>query len=160
MACSAQGSGSRRISSRSRHRTAGGGDLFSIWRPRHFGNRSCPNRLVGAAAVNSFRWSGLGTHFGSVGLSTLAANSARNYATRRIFSYGSLARNPSLLNRTSGIDIVIPNARDIRGRVIGRAVDRITPSRADVQEEPSRPPRSGPAGGKTLRSPASPQTHR
>jgi outer membrane protein assembly factor BamB len=85
-------------------------------------------------AANSFRWSGLGTRFGSMDLTTLAANSARNYVTGRIYSYGSLARSPNMLARFRGLDVTIPNATDIRGRVIGSAISRATPSRADVQE--------------------------
>ena len=41
---------------------------------------------------------------------------------------------PNLASRFNGIQIELPNATDIRGRVIGRAIDRVTPSRADVQE--------------------------
>ncbi|MEQ1643441.1 MAG: PQQ-binding-like beta-propeller repeat protein [Pyrinomonadaceae bacterium] len=87
-----------------------------------------------ASAANSFRWSGLQTRFGSVSLSTLAGNSARNYAMRRIYAYGSLGRTPNLLNRFSGLSVAIPNATDLRGQIIGRAIDRVTPTRADVQE--------------------------
>ena len=87
-----------------------------------------------ASAANSFRWSGLRTRFGSVNLTSLASNSARNYITGRIYSYGSLARTPNLLARFRGLDLAIPNATDIRGRVIGSAISRATPSRADVQE--------------------------
>jgi outer membrane protein assembly factor BamB len=87
-----------------------------------------------ASAANSFRWSGLRTRFGSVDLTTLASNTARNYVTGRIYSYGSLARTPNLLARYRGMDLTIPNATDIRGRVIGSAISRATPSRADVQE--------------------------
>ena len=87
-----------------------------------------------AAAVNSFRVSGLKTRFGSFDLSTLAGNSIRNYVTRRIYAYGSLGRTPGLLSRISGLQVTLPNATDIRGQIIGRAIDRVTPSRADVQE--------------------------
>jgi outer membrane protein assembly factor BamB len=87
-----------------------------------------------ASAVNSFRWSGLYSHLGSIDLTSLASNSARNYMTNRIYAYGSLARTPNLAYRASGLQIVIPNATDIEGRVIGRAIDRATPSRAEVQE--------------------------
>ncbi|MBC7899456.1 MAG: PQQ-binding-like beta-propeller repeat protein [Saprospiraceae bacterium] len=84
------------------------------------------------SAINSFRWSGLKTRFGSFDLTTLASNSARNYVTRRIYSFGSLGNTPNLLNRVSGIEIITPS--NIRGRIIGSVVDRATPSRADVQE--------------------------
>ena len=75
--------------------------------------------------VNSFRWSGLQTRFGSLDLTTLAANSARNYVTRRLYSYGSLARTPSVLNRISNLQIQRPTTY-----ILGR----IKPSREDVQE--------------------------
>lgn len=87
-----------------------------------------------SSAANSFRWSGLRTRFGSVDLTTLASNSARNYIAGRFYSYGSMGRDPSFLSRFGSSQISIPNATDIRGRVIGRAIDRATPSRADVQE--------------------------
>ena len=87
-----------------------------------------------ASAASSFRWSGLSTHFGSVNLTTLASNAAGNYVGNRIYAYGSLARSPNLLSRANGLQIVIPNARDIRGQVIGKAIDRAIPSREDVQE--------------------------
>ncbi len=85
-----------------------------------------------AGTVNSFRWSGLKSRFGSFDLTTLASNSARNYVTRRIYSYGSFARTPSLLNRVSGLQVITPS--NLRGRIIGSVVDRATPSRADVQD--------------------------
>ena len=86
-----------------------------------------------ATAANSFRWSGLQNRFGSVNLSTLAGNAARNYATRRIFAYGSLGRMRDL-SRFGSLNITVPNATDIRGQIIGRAVDRVTPSRTAVSE--------------------------
>jgi outer membrane protein assembly factor BamB len=85
-----------------------------------------------ASAANSFRWSGIRSRFGSFDLTTLASNTARNYATRQIYSFGSLARLPSTAGRLSGIEIITPNS--IRSSVVRGAVDRITPSRADVQE--------------------------
>ena len=87
-----------------------------------------------ATAANSFRWSGIGSRTGSLDLTTLASSSAKNYALRRIYAYGSLARTPSLVNGLNGFQVTIPNATDIRGNLIGRAVDRVTPSRAEVQE--------------------------
>ena len=87
-----------------------------------------------ASAANSFRWSGLKTRFGSVDLTTLASNQARNYVTGRIYSYGSLSRTPNLINRFRGLQISVPNATDLRGRVIGDAIRRATPSSTDVQE--------------------------
>jgi outer membrane protein assembly factor BamB len=81
-----------------------------------------------ASTVNSFRWSGLRSRFGSFDLTTLASNSARNYITRRFYSYGSLARSANLANRVSGIEVITP--RGIRGSII----DRVTPSRTEVRE--------------------------
>ena len=85
-----------------------------------------------ASAVNSFRWSGLNSRFGSFDLTTLASNSARNYATRSIYSYGSLARLPNAAGRLSGLQIITPAG--IRGRVASGIIDRATPSRGDLQE--------------------------
>ncbi|HKX83503.1 MAG TPA: PQQ-binding-like beta-propeller repeat protein [Pyrinomonadaceae bacterium] len=78
-----------------------------------------------ANTVNSFRWSGLRTRFGSFDLTTLASNSARNYFTRRIYTYGSLARWPNAANRITGLQIQRPSV-DLLGRV--------TPSKAEVRE--------------------------
>ncbi len=86
--------------------------------------------LVGA--VNSFRWSGLRSRFGSFDLSTLASNAARNYVTGRIYSYGSLAQTPGLLNRVAGLQVI--TASSVRGRVIGGIADRAVPSRSEVQD--------------------------
>lgn len=87
-----------------------------------------------ASAANSFRWSGLRARFGSVDLTTLASNSVRNYVAGRFYAYGSIGRDPGLLDRFGSTQISIPNATDIRGRIIGRIADRATPSRSDVQE--------------------------
>jgi len=76
-----------------------------------------------ASAANSFRWSGLRTRFGSFDLTTLASNSIRNYATARIYTYGSLATTPNIMNRIAGLELRRPNF-----------AGRITPSRADVQD--------------------------
>ncbi len=80
--------------------------------------------------VNSFRWSGLGTRFDSIDLTSLASNSARNYVSDRIYAYGSIARTPSLWRRIDGLQITLPNSSDARGRI----VKGVTPSRADVEE--------------------------
>jgi outer membrane protein assembly factor BamB len=85
-----------------------------------------------AGTINSFRWSGLRSRFGSFDLTTLASNSARNYVTRRFYSYGSLARTPNLINRVSGLQVITPSS--IRGSVVGSIVGRATPSRAEVRE--------------------------
>jgi hypothetical protein len=75
--------------------------------------------------VNSFRFSGLGTRFGSLDLTTIASNAARNYVTRRIYAFGSLARSPSMLNRIANFQVQRPSTF-----VLGK----IKPSRDDVQE--------------------------
>lgn len=81
-----------------------------------------------ASTVNSLRWSGLRSRFGSFDLTTLASNSARNYVTRRFYSFGSLARSANIANRVSGLQMITPSG--LRGSVI----DRVTPSRAEVRE--------------------------
>jgi len=90
-----------------------------------------------AQSVLGLRWSGLKTRFSSFDLTTLASNSAKNYVTNRISLYGISARTPNLLNRINGLQngtANLPNAANIRGRIIGNVIDRATPSRADVQE--------------------------
>lgn len=96
---------------------------------------SALNIIRGASLVRSalsFRWSGMKTRFGSFDLTTLASNSAKNYVTRKIYSFGSIGQTPNLLSRVQGLQIVTPN--NIRGRIIGSAINRATPSRAEVQE--------------------------
>lgn len=96
---------------------------------------SALNLVRGASVLRSalsFRWSGLKTRFGSFDLTTLASNSAQNYVSRQIYSFGSIARYPNLINRVAGLQIVTPGS--IRGRIIGSAINRATPSRAEVQE--------------------------
>lgn len=86
-----------------------------------------------ASAANSLRWSGLKSRFGAIDLTTLASNSARNYVTGRIYSYGMLARTPGLLNRIgTGLQVVTPDS--LRGKVVRGIADRATPSRSEVQE--------------------------
>ncbi|MCA1639680.1 MAG: hypothetical protein LC768_15340 [Acidobacteria bacterium] len=90
-----------------------------------------------AQTVNSFRWSGLRNRFSTVDLTTLASNSAKNYISRQIRVYGIAARTPNFLNRVNGLQIstpTLPTASNIRGKIIGKAIDKATPSRADVQE--------------------------
>ena len=84
------------------------------------------------SAVNSFRWSGLRSRFGSFDLTTLASNSARNYVTRRIYSFGSFTRVPNIASRIGDLQVITPSG--IRGRIMSTVVDRATPSRAEVQE--------------------------
>ena len=84
------------------------------------------------SAANSFRWSGLRSRFGSFDLTTLASNSARNYVTRRIYSFGSLGRMPNIAGRVGDLQVITPSG--IRGRVLSAAVDRATPSGSEVRE--------------------------
>lgn len=72
-----------------------------------------------SSAANSFRWSGLRTRFGSVDLTTLASNAARNYVSQRFYTFGSASRSPDLLSRYNGSRM---------------SVRSITPSRSDLQE--------------------------
>jgi hypothetical protein len=76
-----------------------------------------------ARSVLSLRWSGLRNQFSSFDLTTLAANSARNYVSNQISVFGVASRTPNLFNRINGLQIRRPN---IAGK--------ITPSRADVEE--------------------------
>lgn len=102
---------------------------------------SALNVLRGASLVRSalsFRWSGLKTRFGSFDLTTLASNSAKNYLTKKIYSFGSIGQTPNFLNRLSsipglqGFQVITP--ANIRSRIISGAINRATPSRAEVQE--------------------------
>ncbi len=85
----------------------------------------------------ALRWSGLRTRFSTLDLTTLASNSAKNYVASQIRVYGIAAQNPSIFNRISGLNISapnLPNTSNIRGKIIGGAINRVTPSRAEVQE--------------------------
>lgn len=102
---------------------------------------SALNVLRGANLVRSalsFRWSGLKTRFGSFDLTTLASNSAKNYITRKIYSFGSIGQTPNFINRLNsipglqGFQVITP--ANIRSRIISGAINRVTPSRAEVQE--------------------------
>ncbi len=99
---------------------------------------SALNLVRGASAarsVLSLRWSGLKSRFSSFDLTTLASNSAKNYVTGRISVFGIASRNADFLNRIRGLQTIdIPNASNIRGKIIGGAINRVAPSRADVQE--------------------------
>ncbi|MBA2493968.1 MAG: PQQ-binding-like beta-propeller repeat protein [Acidobacteria bacterium] len=85
-----------------------------------------------ARSVLALRWSGLKNQFSSFDLTTLASNSAKNYVTNKIYSYGIASRTSNLLNRVGGLQITTPS--NIRGKIIGGAINRVTPSRSDVQE--------------------------
>jgi len=87
-----------------------------------------------ARSVLSLRWSGLKSRFSSFDLTTLASNSAKNYISNRVSVFGISARTPNLLNRLNGLRVNIPTASGVRGKIIGGAINRATPSRADVQE--------------------------
>ncbi|MBA4121278.1 MAG: PQQ-binding-like beta-propeller repeat protein [Acidobacteria bacterium] len=88
-----------------------------------------------ARSVLSLRWSGLKSRFSSFDLTTLASNSAKNYISGRISVFGIASRNADFLNRIRGLQAIdIPNASNIRGKIISSAINRVTPSRADVQE--------------------------
>ncbi len=85
-----------------------------------------------ARSVLSLRWSGLRSRFSSFNLTTLASNSAKNYISNRIYTFGTLARTPDLLNRVNGLQVINPS--NIRGKIVNSAIGKITPSRAEVQE--------------------------
>jgi outer membrane protein assembly factor BamB len=87
-----------------------------------------------ARSILSMRWSGLKSRFSSFDLTTLASNSAKNYVTNRITVFGIASRTQNLLNRVSGLQVNIPTASGIRGKIIGGAINKVTPTRADVQE--------------------------
>ncbi len=93
-----------------------------------------------ARSAFALRWSGLKNQFSSFDLTTLASNSAKNYVTNKIYSYGIASRTPNLLNRINGLQVQagnlpsLPNTSNIRGKIIGGAINRVTPSRTDVQE--------------------------
>jgi outer membrane protein assembly factor BamB len=87
-----------------------------------------------ARSVLSLRWSGLKSRFSSFDLTTLASNSVKNYVTNRISVFGIASRTPNLLNRLNGLQVNIPTASGVRGKIIGGAINRVTPSRAEVQE--------------------------
>ncbi len=79
-----------------------------------------------ARTVNSFRWSGLRTHFSSFDLTTLAANSAQNYIPANIRTFGALSNYtrrpqlPSLRPSISG-----PSGSDVKEGLL----DRLDPAR-------------------------------
>jgi outer membrane protein assembly factor BamB len=87
-----------------------------------------------ARSVLSLRWSGLRSRFSSFDLTTLASSSVKNYVANRITVFGIASRTPNLLNRLNGLQINLPTASGVRGKIIGGAINRVTPSRAEVQE--------------------------
>ncbi len=76
-----------------------------------------------ARTVNSLRFSGLRSRFGSFDLTTLASNSGRDLIGGRVYAYGSLGRNMNLLERARDLQIRRPSV-----------AARISPSGADVQD--------------------------
>jgi outer membrane protein assembly factor BamB len=90
-----------------------------------------------AQTVNSFRWSGLRNRFSSVDLTTLASNQAKNYVSRQIRVYGIASRTPNFLNRVNGLQIsapTLPTTSNIRAKIIGKVIDKATPTRGEVRE--------------------------
>jgi outer membrane protein assembly factor BamB len=87
-----------------------------------------------ARSVLSLRWSGLKSRFSSFDLTTLATNSAKNYISNQISVFGVAARTPNLLSRLNGLQVNIPTSASIRSKIIGGAINKVTPSRAEVQE--------------------------
>jgi outer membrane protein assembly factor BamB len=87
-----------------------------------------------ARTALSFRWSGLKTRFSAFDLTTLASNAGRDYVSNSIRVFGLAARNPDFLSRIRGLQVITPDAGNLRGRVIGGIAGRVTPSRADVRE--------------------------
>jgi outer membrane protein assembly factor BamB len=87
-----------------------------------------------ARSVLNLRWSGLKSRFSSIDLTSLATNSARNYVSNRISVFGVASRTQNLLNRVSGLQINVPTSASIRNKIIGGAINRTTPTRAEVQE--------------------------
>lgn len=80
------------------------------------------------SSANAFRWSGIGTRFGSFDLTTLAANSARNFGVRQIYSFGSLGGLSDAARRISGFQVLTPSG--FRSSV----AERLVPSAGDVRE--------------------------
>jgi outer membrane protein assembly factor BamB len=87
-----------------------------------------------ARSVLSLRWSGLRSRFASFDLTTLASSSVKNYVANRITVFGIASRTPNLLNRLNNLQINLPTASSLRGKIIGGAINRVTPARAEVQE--------------------------
>jgi outer membrane protein assembly factor BamB len=87
-----------------------------------------------AGSALSFRWSGLRNRFSAFDLTTLASNSGRDYVGNSIRVFGIAARNPDVLRRLGGLNIISPNSANLRSRIIGGTARRIAPSGSDVQE--------------------------
>lgn len=83
-------------------------------------------RGAGFGFANSFRWSGLRSRFGSFDLTTLASNSARNYVTTRIYTFGSFSRMSHSVGRVGDLQVISPS------RVTRAAADRGAPSRESI----------------------------
>ncbi|MDQ3634279.1 MAG: PQQ-binding-like beta-propeller repeat protein [Acidobacteriota bacterium] len=87
-----------------------------------------------ARSALSLRFSGLKTRFAGFDLTTIASNAGQDYTGNSIRVFGIAARNPNILNRIQGLQIIAPNSSNIRGKIIGGAVRRVTPLQSDVQE--------------------------
>ncbi|MDM7921555.1 MAG: PQQ-binding-like beta-propeller repeat protein [Pyrinomonadaceae bacterium] len=85
-----------------------------------------------ANAVNSFRWSGLNTRFGSFDLTTLASNPLQSFAANRIYALGSLGSLPSAARGVTGFQVITPAG--IRSGLARGIAGRATPSAADMRE--------------------------
>ncbi|HQU82622.1 MAG TPA: PQQ-binding-like beta-propeller repeat protein [Pyrinomonadaceae bacterium] len=96
---------------------------------------SALNIARGASVVRSIlglRSSGLRSRFGSFDLTTLASNSAKNYLSNQITVFGIASRTPNFINRVNGLQIITPS--QLRGKIIGGVVGKVTPSRGEIQE--------------------------
>jgi len=79
-----------------------------------------------ARTINSFRWSGLKTHFSSFDLTTLATNSAQNYIPANIRTFGALS---SVARRTQLPNFRLSAPSPSGGDVKERLLDRLDPAR-------------------------------
>jgi outer membrane protein assembly factor BamB len=74
-------------------------------------------------ALNSLRFSGLRSRFGSLDLTTLASNSGRELIGVRFYAYGSVGQNANLLAHAGDLQIRWPGV-----------LSRISPTGSDVQD--------------------------
>ena len=87
-----------------------------------------------ARSALSFRWSGLRTRFSGFDLTTLASNYGQGLVGNRIHVFGIAARNPNLLNRIRGLQVIGSNPADLRGRITRGAVRRAASSSGTGRE--------------------------
>ena len=88
--------------------------------------------------VNTFRWTGLTSRFGSFDLTTLVSNQFREYGSRRLYTFGIATRrrpalDNSLVNGIEGMEVInarvnqnVSNARDLASESI---FDRVDPAK-------------------------------